>query len=287
MSTITSLITNAVVALQAVGVDSPRLDAELLLAHVLHRDRGWLWRYLEYVVSQENAAHFQTLLARRLQREPLAYILGSWEFYGRNFVVNAAVLIPRPETELLVEAILAWARANRVQRIVDIGVGSGVIAVTLKLEAPSLTIMASDLSPAALQVARENARHYDVEDTIQWFQGDLLDPLLTAGVPPVDVIVANLPYVAEKERSELAPEVGNYEPAIALFAPEEGLSCIKRLITQSPALLAPGGLLALEVGWTQAERVCQYLTEQGWQNVRVINDYAGIARHVLGEIGEE
>lgn len=281
MQRVTDLLHAAIAELSHAGIDQPRLDAELLLAHVLGRQRSWLWVYSDTPVPADEAKTFNALLQRRINREPLPYILGEWEFYGRGFAVTPAVLIPRPETELLVEAVVEWAQSCSNCRIVDVGVGSGAIAVTLALELPSATLVAIDLSPQAIDVARANAQRHHVGDRIIWIEGDLLHPVHNSLFTPVDVIVANLPYIADSEIEGLMPEVRDFEPRIALAAGEQGLLLIRRLIEQSPPVLRPCGMLALEVGLGQAEVVCGLLSEAGWGKITVMNDYAGIPRHVL------
>lgn len=286
MPTVRDILSEAIPRLEAAGIDSARLDAELLLARVLAHDRGWVWAHLDDELAPAAEAHFHTLLNRRLRREPLAYVLGEWEFYGRAFFVTPDVLVPRPETELLVEAVLAWANDRRAAVIADIGTGSGAIAVTLAAELPALRLLAVDISAAALDVARRNAVRHGVGDRVQWLHGNLLAPVLAAGFVPLDAVVANLPYIAEEEFDGLMPEVRDYEPAEALLAAEGGLALITRLIADAPTALVPGGLLALEVGFAQAPVVAARLTDAGWQAVRIIEDYCGIQRHVLAECGD-
>jgi len=281
MPTIHKLLTEAIPELEAAGVATPRLDAEVLLAHVLGKDRGWVWVHPEAVPSVEDEERFRALLARRLKREPLAYLLGEWEFYGRPFFVTPDVLVPRPETELLVEAVVAWARERRAAELADIGAGSGAIAVTLALELPDAQIVAMDLSPHALAVTQRNAERHGVLDRLTLLEGDLLEPIRQAERAPLDAIIANLPYIAEEEYPTLMPEVREHEPLLALRAGEGGLALIRRLIADAPPLLASAGLLALEVGMGQAERVVSLLKETGWRLLRVIEDYGGIPRHIL------
>lgn len=283
MITAINLITQATQQLAAVGIETPRLDAELLLAHVLGKERVWLWTYPDYGVAEDGERAFRQLLARRCQREPLAYLLGEWEFYGRSFRVTPAVLIPRPETELLVEAVITWARYHPVNTIVDVGTGSGAIAITLAAEMPSVQLMAIDLSPAALRIAEQNAERYHLTNRIEWLQGFLLQPVVHAVTQMMDVVVANLPYIAEEDIDELMPEVRDYEPRLALAASAGGLQLIYDLIDTAPAVLCEGGLLALEVGDGQAEPVQAYLATRHWQRIQIIHDYAGISRHVLAE----
>lgn len=281
MTTITAIISTATTLLSDTGVDSPRLDAELLLSHVLGKERRWLWTYPNTPVNDGEEHAFQALLQRRLRREPLAYLLGEWEFYGRKFYVSPAVLIPRPETELLVEAVLAEVTIRNATSVVDIGVGSGAIAVTLALEHSSLEIIATDLSAEALTVAQHNAERHGVEQRIHWAQGDLLDPLLSSAHAPFDIVVANLPYIAEEEMEQLMPEVGLYEPQMALRAGDAGMALINRLIAQAPLILSSSGLLALEIGYNQSIYVCALLSQLQWRDIRIIEDYAGIPRHIV------
>ncbi len=281
MPTARELLTDAIARLQQAGCDSPRLDAELLLAHVLGISRIRLRVHPELEVDAEQAARFIALLTRRLCREPIAYLLGEWEFYGRPFTVSPAVLVPRPETEMLAEAVLRWARETDARRLADIGTGSGILAITLAKELPAATVCAVDLSDDALCVARGNAERHGVGERIVFLRGNLLTPLREAGVTALDAIVANLPYITDAQMAELMPEVGVYEPALALRGGEDGLALINRLITDCPLVLRPGGLLALEVGDGQASAVQAKLAADGWRDIRGIKDYGGIARDVL------
>jgi len=283
MMTIGALLAWAIPLLAAVGIDTPRLDAELLLAHVCGKSRGWVWAHADTVLSTEETEHFRALCARRAQREPLPYLLGEWEFYGRSFFVSPAVLIPRPETELLVETVLAWARSHSAARIADIGAGSGAIAVTLAAESPELHVYAVELSSAALALAVRNAARHEVTARITFLHGDLLQPLHNAGALPFDAIVANLPYIPEGDYAGLMPEVRDFEPATALRGGADGLDLIRRLIADSPAALRRDGLLALEIGIGQSETVRQLLAAAHWRHISVIVDYAGIPRHLVAE----
>lgn len=284
MMTIAQLIQSAVPVLADAGVDTPRLDAELLLAASLGVERTYLWMYPEREVDDAQAVAFHARVARRVKREPLAYITGEKEFYGRAFMVTPAVLIPRPETELLVEAVLDWICAHGATQIADIGTGSGAIAISLALALPVTThIYAMDISAAALAVARRNMQHYHVAERIDCAEGDGLAPLWEQETV-VDVIVANLPYIPDQEMPTLMPEVRDYEPVTALCGGPDGLALITRLIADAPRVLRPGGLLALELGQGQPPTVQAVLAEQGWVNIRVIVDYGGIARHVLAEL---
>lgn len=277
---ISEMLLQATLRLRAVDIATAQLDAELMLAKVLGKERRWLWCYGEEEVPAAAQQSFFHMMLRREVREPLAYILGEWEFYGRAFSVTPAVLIPRPETELLVEAVIARLAEFQPARIADIGVGSGAIAVTLALEKPSASLLAIDICPQALAVAKINAQRYGVFSAIEWYQGDLLAPLISQKVI-VSVIVGNLPYICDADMDTLMPEVGVYEPHKALQGGEDGLREIRRLIEQSPSCLVANGLLALELGSGQADKVVDILTAARWRDIVVINDYAAIPRHII------
>lgn len=267
-----------------------RRDAEVLAQHVLGRDRAWLLAHPEAEVSDEDAATLRALAERRAAGTPLQHLTGVQEFFGRPFAVNGDVLIPRPETELLVEAVLEWVRAWRGAeplRILDVGAGSGAIAVTLALELPEATVTAVDLSPAALGVAQRNAERLGA--TVRFVESDLLRAL-TSEQPAFDVVVSNPPYVPFTDARTLATEVVDHEPHLALFAEDEGLAVYRRLIPQAHAALPPGGLLAMEFGFGQREAVRELFGQQRyedaspqWTEARFRDDYAGIPRVVLAE----
>lgn len=281
MPTIREILTAAIPRLKRAGIDSPKLDAELLLARVLQRSRSWLWAHYNDLIPAEPVATFSELLERRECREPAAYLLGEWEFYGRSFSVTPAVLVPRPETEMLVEAVLRWARETCPQRIADIGTGSGIIAVTLAAEMPELQLFAVDLSPEALDIARQNAARHGVGERVTFLEGNLLLPLHEADIASLDAVVANLPYIAEELMEGLMPEIRLFEPSLALRGGDDGLSLINRLIDDSPDLLRADGLLALEIGDGQADIVITRLATAGWAIRRTVVDYGGITRDIL------
>jgi|SRR5947207_1752978 len=257
-----------------------RRDAEMLLLHVVQphtpaRNRAWLISNWNTVLLSRTQARFSELVARRVTGEPLQYITGECEFYGLPFTVTPEVLIPRPETEHLVEKILELEQRFVNQRIVDIGTGSGAIAVALAHNSPAATITATDVSKAALSVARENARRNGVDGRIRFLQGDLLAPV--AG-EHFDIVVSNPPYVPSSDRAQLSVEVREYEPALALFAGEEGLDIYRRLIPAAHAALAPGGFVVLEIGFSQAESIAGLLTAASFRNVEFTPDLRGISR---------
>lgn len=253
-------------ALAAAGCETPRLDAELLLASVLEVDRARLVLDARRALDVPARERFAEVLLRRSAREPVAYILGRRAFRAIELSVDPRVLIPRPETELLVEAGLALAAGARV---VDVGTGSGAVALALKDERPDLDVLGTDLSADALAVARSNAAALGLD--VQFIQADLLD-----GLPPFDAVLANLPYVASS--AVVAPEISRYEPRIALFAGEDGLQQIRRLV----AMLEGVALVALEVGYDQADAVSGLIARAGFGSVQRVRDLAGHERVVIG-----
>jgi len=263
---------SALVALNAAGVDSPRLDAEVLLGHALGVDRTTLWLDPDREVTGDAARWFRDAIRRRtVERVPVAYLVGHKGFRHLDLHIDQRVLVPRPETEHLVEALLDLPAGARVH---DVGTGSGAIALALKHERPDLRVSASDVSPDALAVARANAERLGIE--VAFSQGDLLD-----GVDPrVDVVVSNPPYVEDGARAAMAAEVVRHEPGLALFAGADGLRTIRPLVTQAAATGAT--LLALEVGAGQAPAVRALVAAAGFPEVETVTDLAGHERVVLG-----
>jgi release factor glutamine methyltransferase len=268
-----------------------RRDAETLLAHLLGHTRAWVFAHPEAELDADQKAVFRQLTARRAAHEPLQYLTGEQEFYGLALRVNSDTLIPRPETELLVEAVLLWAEdRKRALRILDVGTGSGAIALALATHLTSselkIEIVASDLSAAALAVARDNAEQLHLAGhagagSVRFVQSDLLaalTPELDAG-GLFDAIVSNPPYVPTADAATLQPEVVDHEPHSALFAGLDGLEVYRRLIPQAHAALRPGGLLALEFGSGQRDALAGLL--HGWNDLRFLDDYAGIPRIAL------
>ncbi len=271
--TVREALDSAVIAIGAAGSDSPRLDAELLLAHALGVDRTALFTDPSREVTGPAVRGFQDAVRRRsVMREPVAYILGSKGFRHIDLLVDPRVLVPRPETELLVEAGLTLPAGARV---VDVGTGSGAVALALKHERPDLDVLGTDVSADALDVARANAAVLKLDVRLQ--EGDLL-----AGVRACDAVLSNPPYVAEDERASLAPEITQHEPAGALFAGEDGLDVIRRLVPAAAAALTAGGLLAIEHGAGQAGAVRALLEHVGFEGVRSHRDLAGIQRMAAG-----
>jgi release factor glutamine methyltransferase len=263
---------SALIALNGARVDTPRLDAEVLLAHALGVDRAALWMDPDREVTGEAARWFRDAIRRRtVQRAPVAYLVGRKGFRHLELDVDPRVLVPRPETEHLVEAVLDLPPRARVH---DVGTGSGAVALALKDERPDLRVSASDISEDALDVARANAGRLGLD--VAFARADLL-----AGIgPDLDAVVSNPPYVPEGDRPTLPPDVVAHEPALALFAGAQGLAAIRPLVTQAAATRAT--VLALEVGAGQAPAVRGLVAAAGFPEVKVVADLAGIARVVVG-----
>jgi release factor glutamine methyltransferase len=268
--TIAPWLDQAEARLRAAGVESPRLEAQVLGGHLFRKDRSWVLAHGDAEVPELAA---ETLLLRREAREPLAYILGYREFYGRRFRVTQDVLIPRQETETLVEATLALTDLPDAS-VLDLGTGSGCIAATLKLERPGWNVAASDVSERALAVAQENAEELGAE--VRFVLSDGFRELLGESF---DRIVTNPPYIGREE--ELMPEVREHEPEVALFAEENGLAFYRLLAAEAPAHLNDGGMLLMEVGHRQAERVAELFREAGWSHLESIPDLSGVERVVV------
>jgi release factor glutamine methyltransferase len=274
--TIQQILSNANRRLTDAGCDTPRLDAELLLAHTLHKNRTWLYTRPETSLTNEQVAAFETLLRRREQREPVAYLTGHREFYGLDFLVNSNVLIPRPETELLVETAIQLSKTMTPPlSIADIGTGSGCIAIALVKNIPNVHLYAVDVSEKALLVAQQNARQNDVTEQITFLQGNLLTPL----TEPVDMIVSNPPYVSKSELGGAMPEVKQYESALALDGGEDGLDVIQKLLSQAGEKLNPGGSVLVEIGAFQGAAVAR-LAQELFPNsqIEIKQDLAGLDR---------
>jgi release factor glutamine methyltransferase len=252
-----------------------RPDAELLLRHLLKLERAPLLARWKEVLDEKEAAHFEELLQRRLAGEPVQYILGEAEFYGITLRVTRDVLIPRPETEHVVEKIIDLAARFQMPRILDVGTGSGAIAIAVAHDCPGAAITATDVSAPALEIAGENAARAGFAHRIRFLRGDLLAPV--AG-EQFDVVASNPPYVATCERETLAAEVRDYEPGIALFAGDDGLAIYRRLIPAARAALVPGGFLVLEIGYGQAENVGVLLLADGFDSIEFTPDLQGIPR---------
>ncbi|TDI13644.1 MAG: peptide chain release factor N(5)-glutamine methyltransferase [Acidobacteria bacterium] len=273
------LLDEAARRLRRAGVEGPRLQAELLLGHVLGCDRLRLLTTDRQPVQAQAAANVESLVRRRVEGEPLQYLTGVQEFRSREFHVDPRVLIPRPETEDAVEACRELALGPSA-RIADVGTGSGCIAISLALETTGAQIVGLDLSAEALQVAEANARRLAPDAGIEWLQGDLLQPLDSAR-PPLDLIVSNPPYVTASEHRGLAPEVRDHEPREALVSGATGLEVIHRLVDAAPRYLVPGGALVLEIGLGQWSAVRQMIRSSlSYTEPAARPDFQGIPRIV-------
>ncbi|MGH9497629.1 MAG: peptide chain release factor N(5)-glutamine methyltransferase [Terriglobales bacterium] len=268
-------LNSAIDRLTAAQVGSPRLNAETLLMFTLNCDRAHLFAHPERLLTPPEQIRYQDALAQRARGVPAQYITGHQEFWGMDLIVSPAVLIPRPETEHLVEAALTLSLSPN-PRIVDVGTGSACIALALAKELPRAAIHATDLSPAALEIARANTARHRLDSHITFHQTDLL-----SGFDPAtfDLIVSNPPYVGESEEDQVQLEVRKFEPRDAVFAGPTGLEVIERLIPQARDALKPGGFLAMEISGTIVEGVKPLLT--GWSQLRIINDLQGIPRIAL------
>ncbi len=275
MESIAKLLREATRKLQSEHLPEPRRDAELLLSSILGRERSFLLSHPEDFVSACDSALFREWVNRRAAHYPIQYLLGTQEFFGRPFQVDARVLIPRPETELLIETALELTRDLESPRIADVGTGSGCIAVTLACERADCSLVATDISPGALEVARANARHLGVDDRIDFRLGSLLEPVRDD--PPFDLIASNPPYVADHD-PRVTPEVALNEPGVAVFAGTTGLELHRELFRQAPDVLKSGGYLVIEIGAGQHAPVVGYAEAAGWKLLAAHRDLAGIER---------
>jgi release factor glutamine methyltransferase len=309
-----ALLKFGIAQLREARVPSFTLAAELLLLHVFGRDRTWLYAHPEEIVSDENARRFFALIARRAADEPTQHLTGKQEFWGLEFEVTPDVLIPRPETEHVIEVALdrlavRELRAGRPQTttgegfwIADVGTGSGCIVIALAKELPGAKFYATDISSAALVVARRNAARHSVADRIDFIEGNLLEPLIVSplvypafrgatrlpavvGHSPLlfDAILSNPPYVGRREAATLPREVREHEPEVALYGGEEGYELYAGLVTQAAQHLKPGGILVLELGHNSLPAARPLLDAAPWTNVGVTNDLAGIPRVLAAE----
>jgi release factor glutamine methyltransferase len=270
-------LNSAVNQLTAENVPSPRMNAELLLMFTLSCDRAYLHAHPERELTVEEQHRYKDALAERVRGVPAQYITGHQEFWGMDFIVTPAVLIPRPETEHVIETVLDYVGGSPADplRIADVGTGSGCIALALAKELPNAEIHATDISPSALEIARINEVRNQLESRVLFREADLL-----AGFPnkSFDFVVSNPPYVGESEEDSVQMEVRKFEPRNAVFAGHTGVEVIARLIAQANTALKPGGWLVMEISGTISGKVKQMLA--GWEEMRIVNDLQGIARVV-------
>jgi release factor glutamine methyltransferase len=269
-------LASAVEQLESADVGSPRLNAETLLMFVLGGNRAYLYAHPERELNFEEQARYDEVIAQRSTGMPSQYITGHQEFWGLDFVVTPAVLIPRPETEHLVETVLELARYLVKPRVVDVGTGSGCIALALASELKDAEVYGVDLSPDALEIARANAARLQLDERVKFLQSDVLEAL--AGVRDFDFVVSNPPYVGKNEADKVQRSVFEFEPRMAVFSGESGLGVIRPLIEQAYAALKPGGWLAMEIGYSMRDMVLELLSPTMWEDVRVVPDLQGIPR---------
>ena len=258
------------------GIETPRLDAEVLLAHVLEKPRIYLYVHYDQPLDPEELAAYRGFVRRRAAREPVAYLVGEREFMGLTFAVSPAVLVPQPDTEALVSEARNRLQGKSGVRIADVGTGSGAIALSLLHALPELTAAVVDVSAAALKVARENADRFGLTDRVMFYEGDLLAPLLGQ---TFDAVLSNPPYIPRGDIAALPPEV-QAEPRLALDGGADGLDFYRRLVREAAAFLCPDGFLAVEAGRGEAVVISELARTNGWTEVEITKDLAGIDRVV-------
>ncbi|HEX9120805.1 MAG TPA: peptide chain release factor N(5)-glutamine methyltransferase [Terriglobales bacterium] len=268
---------SAIAMLEENRVGSPRMNAEVLLMFVLGCDRAYLYAHPERELSAEESERYGEALEQRARGVPAQYITGHQEFWGLDFIVGPAVLIPRPETEHLVEAVLELCKTIERPRMVDVGTGSGCVALALASELPRAEIHATEISAAALEIARANAARLLLTDRVTFHATDLLHGI--TGL--FDIVASNPPYVGENEYDKVQLEVRKFEPRCAVFAGADGMDVIRRLAPQARAALKPGGFLAMEIGYSQEAAARAVLRD--WQDVRAVPDLQGIPRVIVAE----
>jgi release factor glutamine methyltransferase len=282
LPTISQAISEAAHILKTAAVPDERLTASALLCHLLSLDRTQLFTKADEPLSEEQYQAFLALIERRAAGEPLQYITEHQEFYGLDFKVSPNVLIPRPETEFLVEQVIKLSISNNQTAeilIADIGTGSGCIAVTLAKHIEKARVFATDISPTALAIAKENAERNSVAERIEFLAGDLFAPFVGRGLEAAfDFIASNPPYVGLQEAGTLQREVRDWEPHTALFAGEDGLLFYERLLNEGKEVVKPGGYLVCEIGFTQLDAISRMIDASDWQLAEVTNDLQGIPR---------
>ncbi len=261
------------------GLDTPRLDAEVLLCYVLQKERIHLYVHFDQPLSKDELAQFKGYIKERVLHKPVAYIVGHKDFMGLEFKVTEDTLIPRPDTEILVEAVISRLKTGGEPGVIaDIGTGTGAICLSLLNYLTSLKAVTVDISEKALAVAKENAQRLGLSNRIEFFHGDLLEPIKDR---QFTAIISNPPYIPEGDIDTLAADVKDYEPVSALAAGPDGLDCYRRLVAAAGALLVDGGFLAMEIGINQREELEKLAKESDWGQVEVVKDLAGIDRVVI------
>lgn len=273
--------------LRGKGFDNPRLTVELLLAHVLHCTRIDLYRDFEEPLSKNEIAQFKTLFQRRLAHEPLQYVIGETEFMGLSFLVDRRVLIPRPETEIVVEHAIAIIRslANRpVVSVLDVGTGCGNIAISIAKFVDNVSLTAVDVSQDALEVARTNVERHNAGDRVRLVQHDIFAPLNTISADPFDIILSNPPYISNEEAKNLPLEIIRYEPKRAVMEGGNGLSFFRRIAHVGKQTLSKNGWVLMEFAYNQGPAVVSIFSSKGYHNVAIAKDYDGHDRVVMAQL---
>jgi release factor glutamine methyltransferase len=279
--TVLEVLSSTTSYFQKRNIDSPRLNAEHLLAHVLCRKRIDLYLEFERPLAELELAPLRELVRRRGAGEPLQHLLGTVEFCGRTFRCDRRALVPRPETEQLVELLISRFKSEIANsRMIDVGTGSGVIALTLAAEFRNAEIVGTDISEDALKLARENAEQLGLSNRVQFLRSNLLEGMQ----PGFGLIVANLPYVSTADRQKLSREV-LHDPEVALFAGGQGDELVRQLISQAPSSLRPGGLLAMEIGIGQSDTLVAALGEKNYRDIWTEKDYSGVIRFLFARYG--
>jgi release factor glutamine methyltransferase len=280
--TISEAIRSATEALATAGVAEPRREAASLLMFVLNEERAYLAAHPDERLTAEYGATYLDAVQRRCRREPFQYIVGKQEFYGLEFAVGPGVLIPRPETELLVEAAIEVLTGYEQPRFLDIGTGSGCIAVSILKHVPEAVAVAVDISGAAIEIAKANAVRHAVDHRIEFVPSDLFANV--RGRFPL--IVSNPPYVPQRDSATIQAEVRDHEPPVALFGGPDGLSVIRRLVFESPAHVQPRGWLMIEIGFDQADTVGEMFDKSTWSSVSFKKDLQGIPRALIARLSD-
>lgn len=281
--TVSEILKSATEILRKSGIEQPRREANSLLAFALRKDRIFLIAHSEYKISSQENGHFQSFLERRAKREPFQYIVGKQEFFGLDFAVSPDVLIPRSETEIIVENALEILREIESPRFCEVGVGSGCISVSILHELENASAVGLDISENALKMAQKNAETHQVFDRLTLQISDVFDVLNN---DKFDLIVSNPPYISSEEMANLQMEVGAFEPWTALTDRKDGFSIIEKIIHDAPNFLKPSGFLLMEIGFGQSEKVSQMFERKIWQMSEILNDLQGIPRTVRAQISK-
>ncbi|MEJ7623559.1 MAG: peptide chain release factor N(5)-glutamine methyltransferase [Pyrinomonadaceae bacterium] len=277
---IATALAKAAADLAAVKIAEPRKEAASLLAFSLDQSSVFLYAHPEYVLTRDEAAKFAGYVSRRANREPFQYITGKQEFFGLEFAVRPGILIPRPETEILVETAIHFLKPLALPRFCELGVGSGCISISILNAVKDAAALGVDISPAALVLTEENAAAHGAASSLQLVECDLFEKVTGR----FDMIVSNPPYISEADRKDLQPEVKDFEPPGALFAGGDGLDIIRRIIADSPPFLLPNSYLLIEIGFGQAADVKDLFGDSVWQSVALLPDLQGIPRIVVAQL---